>query len=125
MAVTAIKAATNNYDADVIVIGHENPDTSGNTVTISAGATISSSDINIWIPWAVSQTDLDNNHYISVEFTDTGKFYYVWQYLNFVRMSDSLSWDQYRAAVPNVCSVGGDRLLTICADGCPSLSVMS
>jgi hypothetical protein len=62
MGITAIKRITNNFTSSVTVSNSENPDKPKNGGTVASRRSI---EVDMWIPWATKESDLDD-HSITV-----------------------------------------------------------
>lgn len=125
MGVTAFRQINNNSTQTITLINHEN---SSNTVTVKPNTIVG---IEVWIPWCVSTGDFKWNHYLEVAKTvyNTGiainhGLCVIWQKDNQVCYSTDLQFHDPGTAIPGVCAINGDRLLTINGDLTISVSVV-
>src|SRR5579884_3756994 len=111
MGITAIKHITNTAAQPVYLRNHENPPNSATVVPNSTGNT------NIWIPWCSSQSDWQNNHYLSIEQPDGGRtLCWIWQQDDYVRFCTDGQFHNQGQPIPGVAYINADRSLTINTD---------
>ncbi len=117
MGVTAITFGVNDTEKNVTIKCFENPDHPGNNATIKPNDTAEPPDLNMWIPWATSQEDLNNEKYIKLTIESISEEHYIYQEGGFVRYSNDTIWKSHAPAVPGYGSVDGNRSVVIKSDG--------
>src|SRR4030095_4625992 len=114
MGVTAIKQIRNTTPAEVLVRSRE----AKKTVTLPPFQGVG---VDIWIPWCNSLDDLRNGHVLEIyqifELIGIRVYFYIWQKAKQVSFSTDGSWSKNGTCVPINCATGGERLLTIGANG--------
>lgn len=113
MGLTAITFGVNDTTKNVTIKCYHHPDHKGNDATIKPNDTAGPPDLNMWIPWATSQEDMNNGMYIKLTVEINNKEYYLYQDGSSVRYSNDTIWKANAPAVPGYGSIDGNRTVVI------------
>lgn len=117
MSVTAITFAVNPTSAIVNIVNYENPNHSGNNVSLTPNTSMGTPQCNMWLPYCDTAEQFSKGKYIHVKIKSGNTDYYLWQQGDYVRFNNKKEWIKDGPKVPGTSEIIGNRTVTFSENG--------